>query len=246
MAMVLLASCVSSRQTNYLQNISSSDSLYRKIDSVPDYTLQIGDRVFVRISTLNKESSKLFGSDQSITPNSIYGNNELYSYTIAKDGCIDFPFVGAIRLQGLTAREAKDAIQHALRPFIPDCDVDVRLTNGFFSVIGVAGSGRYPIGEERLNVFQALAISGDLKPFSDRKKIFLLRSSSDGTRIESFDVRRKDIIGSEFYYIRPNDVIYVQAIRGQFFGIESFSSLLTTISSSLSFGYLIYDWVFGW
>jgi polysaccharide export outer membrane protein len=123
---------------------------------------------------------------------------------------------------------------------IPDCDIDVKLVNSYFTVIGDAGTGRYSIPKEKLNVFQVLAISGDLKPYSDRAKIHVLRPTPNGTQIKTFDVRSKDIINSDFYYIRPNDVIYVQSYNGQFFKFESFSSVITTIATTMSFGYLVY------
>jgi polysaccharide export outer membrane protein len=68
----------------------------------------------------------------------------------------------------------------------------------------------------------------------------IIRRSGDKSEVRTFDLRSKDIINSEFYYIRPNDIIYVPSFNGQFFGITSFTSLLSTITSTLSFGVLIY------
>jgi len=96
------------------------------------------------------------------------------------------------------------------------------------------------VTKEKLNVFQALAISGDLKPFADRAKIHVIRPTENGTQIKVFDVRSKDVINSEFYYIKPNDVIYVQAFRGQFFGFDNLGTVISTVSTTLSFGYLLY------
>ena len=141
----------------------------------------------------------------------------------------------------MTNREAKLMMTEKMQEYLTDCDVDLRLTNSYFTFIGQAGTGKYPIARERLTIYQALAISGDLKPFSDRKKVRIIRKNNDKTEVKTFDLRSKDIINSEFYYIRPNDIIYVPSFNGQFFGIASFSNLLSTITSTLSFGVLIYS-----
>ena len=229
-----LSSCVTSRKTNYLQSPKAGVKSYEQLDSTllkQEYRLQVGDQVYISIASPNEEASKIFSSSAT----NIMGNaevvSEMFSYTIYADSCIDFPFVGTIKLAGLTTREAKLMMTEKLQEYVPECDVDLRLTNSYFTFIGQAGTGKYPIARERLTIYQALAISGDLKPFSDRKKV---------REVRTFDLRSKDIINSEFYYIRPNDIIYVPSFNGQFFGITSFTSLLSTITSTLSFGVLIY------
>jgi len=241
-----VSSCVTPKRVNYLQTPGGGIPSYNKMDSVGDYKLEVGDQVFINVSTLNEDSKKLFaGSNSTFTESSASSSSsvDLNAYTIFSDGKIDFPFVGAIKVAGLTTREAKDSVLSKLQVLIPDCDVDLRLANSFFTIVGVSTSGRFPITKEKLTIFQALAISGDLKSFSDRAKIHVLRPTESGTQIKVFDVRSKDIINSEYYYIKPNDVIYVQAFKGQFFGFETFSSVITTVSSTLSFGYLLYQLV---
>ncbi|MDP4203455.1 MAG: hypothetical protein Q8861_12230, partial [Bacteroidota bacterium] len=110
----------------------------------------------------------------------------------------------------------------------------VNLANAFFSVIGEGGNGRYPLIKEKLNIFEALAISGDLNSLANRKQIKILRQTQFGTVVKTFDVRSKDIMHTDFYYIQPNDVIYVQKLPSHFFGVTSWSSLLGTVSTTIS------------
>lgn len=237
---LFFSSCVTSRRVNYLQDLKEKIPVSSTSDST-SYILKTGDRVYVKISTMDEESKKLFSV--GVTSEMGFFNNspDIFSYTIFPDGNIDMPYVGNIKLIGLTTRQAKDTIMNQLKPMIPDCDIDVKLVNAYFSILGVAGSGRYDIIKERLNVFQALALSGDLKSFSDRTRIHVLRQNIEGkTEIKTFDVRNKKIIDSDYYYIQPNDIIYVQSFNGQFFGIESFSSVVSTVSSTFSLAYLLY------
>lgn len=234
----LLTSCVTSKRVNLVQKPNLVIPAYPK-DTVPvEYKLQVGDQVSILVNTLSEDTKRLFSGGIQGGASS---GTDMYSYTIYADSCVNFPFVGKIKLAGASTREAREIVTQKLIPVAPDCDADVRLVNSYFTIVGDAANGRFPIPKEKLNVFQVLAMSGGLNPISDRAHIRVLRPSSTGTIVRSFDIRSKDIIDSEFYYVQPNDVIYVQSFNGQFFRMESFSAVLSTIMTSLSFGYLIYN-----
>jgi hypothetical protein len=107
-------------------------------------------------------------------------------------------------------------------------------------VIGGGKSGYYTMPREKINIFQALAMAGDVGMYGDRSRIRILRETDNGTIIKSFDVRSADIIHSEYFYIEPNDVIYIQTLNEQFFSITNLPSLFSTVISTFSFGVLIY------
>lgn len=232
-------SCMTSNKVNYLQSPNSSVPRYDSITNVSEYKLINGDRLFIKISSFDKESKLIFNSGVSDGYGLTQGTSDLYSYTINSDSCIVFPYIGSIKLAGSTVRQAKSIIKDSLTSMIPDCDVDVKLVNSYFSIIGNAGVGKFQIQKEKLTIFQALAASGDLKTYSDRAKVFVIRQAGSGSTTYHFDLRSEDIIKSEYYYILPNDVIYVQSVKGQFFGISSFGALTSSIASTFSLAYLL-------
>ena len=118
--------------------------------------------------------------------------------------------------------------------------VEVSIVGRSFSVIG-AQSGRYMINKEKMTIFEALAMVGDLAEFNSRKEIKLVREKEGVTTIKTFDVRSKDIVNSEFYYIEPNDIIYIRQIPGYSFGINSASTALGVTATTLSFGVFVYS-----
>lgn len=241
--LVFFSSCLTSKKVNYMQEPGGGIARYSQSDSIEEYKLQLGDRLSIMVSTTHKESRELFSGGMSAN-NMGYQSAEIVSYTIYPDSCIDYPYVGRVKVAGLSQREVGLLIRDELAGIVPDCDVSVRLVNSSFSVIGKSGNGKYDITKDKLTIYQALAMSGDLKGFSSRAKLHILRPTPNGTEVKTFDVRSKYIINSEYYYVRPNDVIYVQSFSGQFFGLETFSSVITTIASTLSFGYLIYTLIF--
>jgi len=124
-----------------------------------------------------------------------------------------------------------------------DCFVRVSIENRFYSVIGEASAGRYPIIKEQMTIFQALAQSGGIKSFGDRKHVKIIRQIEGATMIKSFDLRSQDIINSEFYYIQPNDIIYVQPLGRQFLGLTSFGAVFAVVTTVVSLGLMIYNFV---
>lgn len=237
-----LFSCMTSKKVNYLQ---SGKYIPEYVDTLAytDYKLQKGDYLYIRVYTLDEKSQRLFNggtSNNNAQQSSDNANGRLNLYLIDEDGCINYPYVGKIRLLGLASREAKTVMKEKLANMLHDFSVDVKLMNRTFSVIGEAGSGRYQIPKEKLNIFQALAMSGDMSTYSDRTKIQLIRQTEKGTIVKTFDLRSESIINSEYYYIQPNDVIYVPFDGSRFFGVTHFTGILSLVISTLSFGLMIY------
>ena len=85
-----------------------------------------------------------------------------------------------------------------------------------------------------MSIFQALALTGDFNEASDRKHIRIIRETDKGTTIMEFDIRPKSIIDSKYYYVYPNDIIYIQREFASFYKVNSYTSLLGIVGSSLS------------
>ncbi|MBP5260427.1 MAG: polysaccharide biosynthesis/export family protein [Paludibacteraceae bacterium] len=237
-----MASCVTPRRTHYLQEADHGIASYPQVYTPVDYRIQKNDELNIRVVTLDPESKKIFNtSPNGQTQSSNNSQRGLYTYTVYDDGNIDFPYLGAVSVEGKTTREAKQLLEKQLHDYVKDCSVEVRLTNSYFNLLTEAGAGRYPITKEKMTVFEALAVGGDLGQYSDRKRVKIIREQPDGTTtVKEFDLRSKAIIGSEYYYIQPNDILYVPAFKGQFFRINSFLTALGITSSTISFGMLVY------
>ena len=76
--------------------------------------------------------------------------------------------------------------------------------------------------KEHLTIYQALALAGDIDVYGDRFSISIMRKSAEGTVVKEFDITDKNIVDSEYYYVQPNDVIYVKPMKGKFFGMATF------------------------
>ncbi len=238
-----LTSCITTRQTNYLQKTNASIPTYKDTISYQDYKLKEGDKLFIQVYSMDDKTNALFNGSGNISRNMLSGSGEsldLYSYIVQPNGYIQVPLVGGVHVAGKTVRETKEILEIAIKPILEMNSVDVRIVNRSFSIIGAGKSGRFNFPREKVNIYQALALAGDLGFYADRSKVKILRETENGVQIKVFDVRSVDIINSEFYYLEPNDVIFIQPLRQQFFGVSTFWSALSTAITTYSFGVIIY------
>ena len=240
-----LTSCITTHQINYLQPSKNFIPAYKDTFSYQDYRLKEGDRLFIQVYSMDEKTNALFNgsgnSGSQMTSGS--GSNEnldLYTYLVLPNGKIELPIIGEVSLKGKTLRESKVIIEDAIKPILKINSVDVRMVGRTFSIIGSGKSGRFAFPREKVNIYQALALAGDFGFYADRSKIRILRVKGNVNQIKTFDARSIDIINSEFYYLEPDDVIFLQPMKEQFFGVSTFWMAVSTIVTSFSFGILIY------
>jgi len=244
-----LTSCITTHQINYLQPTKNFIPAYKDTFSYTDYRLKEGDRLFVQVYSLDEKTNVLFNGSgtsgsQIMTGSGSSENLDLYTYPVLQNGSIEFPIIGEVVVKGKTIRETKEILENAIKPVLKINSVDVRMIGRSFSIIGSGKSGRFPFPREKVNIFQALALAGDFGFYADRSRIRILRVTDKGNQIKTFDARSIDIINSEFYYLEPDDVIFLQPMKEQFFGVSTFWMAVSTIVTTYSFGVIIYKTFF--
>ena len=230
MAMIGVTSCVTNYTTQYLQTRKNLPQYDKK--EYKWYLLRPNDQIAVRVLTVNDDVARLFSSSGGQTSNAI-------TYKIFADSTVDLPFISHLKVGGLTLEAATKVVEAKVQEFDKKASVVLSLSNDVFYVIGEAGRGQYPIYKDKLTIFQALALAGDIRTNGDRGKIRIIRESAQGPVIKQFDIRSKSLIDSEFYYVYPNDILYVSTSPSSFFRVESFGSLMTLISTSVTFLVLV-------
>ena len=250
-----LSSCLTSKKVNLLQE-PDGKKIPSYVDTLDfeDYRIRTDDRLYIQVYSVDESLTKLFNQgmnnysmrQQMMGGGDTYGTSELYSYLVDENGNIQYPMIGDIPVRGKTTREVKILLEEQLAGLVKKIgdyslmSVDVRVVNRYFSVIGAVQSARVPLLKEKVNIFEALAMVGDIADYGDHSKIRILREIEGETTIRTFDIRSKDIINSEFYYIEPNDVIYIQYMPGHTFGINHVSTTIAVVATTISFGGFIY------
>lgn len=249
----VLTSCITARKVNYLQYPDRIIPSYKDTIQYSDYRIKAGDKLYVKVYSTHEETNAVFNSGYaqsynysvSGTGGGVGGQTDLYSYEVLPDGNIVFPMIGEVYMLGKTVREATTQLEKAIAPLFLVSTVEVRILSKYFSVIGSGRNGYFPIVREKINIYQAMAMAGDIGVFGDRSKIRIIRETENGTVIRKFDLRSRDILHSEFFYVEPNDVIYIQTMDEEFFSIQNLPGLFSTTITSISFGVFIYNFLFG-
>ncbi len=238
----ILNSCVTTRKTTYLQEYRKSE-IPSEYTAPETYLIQPSDNLYIRVSTPDPRLSAIFnampvGGTMTMSEES----SALLSYSVQLDGSVELPYIGSIDVVGKTLSEAKDAIEVVLVDYVSDAAITVKLVNNYVSILGeVNAPGLYPIYKDRLNIYQALSMAGDMAEYSDRFRVSIVRQTTEGSIVKEFDLTDKNIIDSEFYYIMPNDVIYAKPMKGKFFAMNQFP--FTLIFASITTFLLLHSYL---
>lgn len=225
--LLTMTGCYGYRQVGLLQ--AREDLPQYDSAAYEPYRLQVNDEIIYRVVTMDETIAKTLSANNNSAGQ--YAN----AYRIYSDGTVDIPFLSPIKLEGLTELEAQDTLKKAFREIIPDADVKLAMYNKRFTVLGDASSGVYNIYKERMTIFQALAMSGDLMNSGDRRHVRIIRPhGNDEPEVLEFDIRTNSIIDSKYYYVYPNDLIYVSRDAGSFYKQSTYSGFLGLITSSVS------------
>lgn len=213
-ATLVMASCSTPRNFNYLQDLSNGEQIEMKTNGI--IKLQAGDEINITVKSKDPMMSSLFNKGLSTQLNSGVAGGTPYmtGYIIASDGTIEFPVIGKVKLSDLSRQEAEQAIQQKLREDqLRDAIVTIEYRNLTYTVMGeVNHPGVYSIGKDALTLTEALGNAGDLGVFGKRDSIMVVRT--EGTKKKAYVLSlnsAKDLFTSEAYYIHQGDIIYVKA-----------------------------------
>ena len=221
--LIVLGGCVTNKEATYLQIYEESQYTGKYVPPV-DYLLQPNDNIYLQVSTPDPRVSAFFnvfdvtGSNMTVTEASA----QLMSYPVELDGTVNLPYVGYVMVAGKTLADAKLSIEEVLKDYVTEFTVIVKLVNNYVSILGeVRTPGLYLIYKERLNIFQALSMAGDVADVGERYTLAIIRQTEQESIVKEFDITDRNIIDSEFYYVMPNDVIYVKPLKGRYFAINT-------------------------
>ncbi len=228
MILVFLSSCVTQKQVKYLQKKQKEDTtrIYNN-HKTSDYKIQPHDNLYIRIFGLDEKSYLFFNKQSGIAGNEASNQSEiglyLDSYVVNDSGYIDFPLIGKIFVKDLKVDQAKNMIQSLVNEYLKDVIVTVKMVNFSITVLGeVKQPGNYKIYQDKINIFEAVSLSGDLTEFANRQKVALVRQTKEGSHVIYLNLNSIELLRSEYYYLEPNDILYIAPLGIKRWGTETF------------------------
>ncbi|MCX6249368.1 MAG: polysaccharide biosynthesis/export family protein [Bacteroidetes bacterium] len=245
MIVLVLPSCVPHKNILYIQRIAKDTTRQKEyVNSLShDYKIQPNDNLYIKISSLNEKTAPLFNKQTGASELSSDATIYLNSYSVNEEGYIDLPSLGKIIVTNLTVTEIRDLLQSRIDEYLKQSTITVKLVNFNITIVGeVNHTGQFKIYQDRINIFEALSIAGDVSDFADRRHIALVRQYKNGSTIHYLDVTSDKILSSEYYYLMPNDILYVAPLAVKRFGFTQFpySILFSAITTMTTLILLIY------
>ena len=244
MTVSMFTSCVSQKKILYLQNEQMlNDSSFMSIEyeneRVFDYKVQPGDNLYIRISSLDNNFNTYFNytNQLSTTTSTTYssGNAAIYlnGYTVGEEGNINMPFAGNVYVKDLTVDEIQEKVQILINEYLKETIVYVKLGVFNLTILGeVARPGQYQIYQSDINLFQAIALAGNATDFANKGNIKIIHQTPKGSQITRVNLNDADILSSPNFYLKPNDIIYVEPLKAKQFGFTSipYGTIISAIS----------------
>jgi polysaccharide export outer membrane protein len=221
LTLILFASgCSDIKKATYFNDLN--DQKLVAANTLPDPVIQQNDLLSITVSSLNPQASALFNAPNESTPQTnqatSYGNNTLtVGYLVSLNGDIQFPVLGTIHVEGLTKTQLNQLLVKQLtdRKLLVDPIVTIRFLNYRVSVLGeVARPGIYTSPSEKLTIMEALGLAGDMTIYGKKDNVLIIREVSPGEKtIARLNLNSKSVLTSPYYYLKSNDVIYVEPIK---------------------------------
>ncbi len=223
---ILLAGCNAYEKVAYLQQ-AGSQAQFTETDRnpVPEPILKVGDVLMITVNTNNPEAAIAFnlplipsGGEASKRYNLGGGTNLSYglsmqNYLIDMQGELIFPVVGKIKAAGMTKNDLAEQIKSSIYPqyLTEEPIILIRYGNFKVSVLGeVLRAGTFPIDNEKVSIFEALAMAGDMTIYGRRESVLLIREHNGERETVRIDIRDKNLVNSPYFYLQQNDVLYVE------------------------------------
>ena len=229
--------CVNTKKTTYFNDIQASNFTPSAVDSAL-VTIQKNDILSIVITSLNPEASAIFNTTNISSNNTTGTNQSTGGYLVNTEGAIELPILGNIKVAGLTKSQLKQKITTILidKKLLLDPIVSIRQLNFEITVLGEVGKPSViTVPSEKVSLIKALGLAGDITIYGEKNNVTLIRESSGKRTVTHLNLNSADFLTSPYYYLQPNDVVYVESNKNKVASVSRIRQTLPIIISSLSF-----------
>ena len=206
---LLMTSCASKKDIVYFQDAKDYETIVS--DNTQNNTFKVNDVIGINVSTLDPTASVPFNLFNTARNEGGFGQPQQLDYIVDKNGNIDFPVLGEVKVLGLNPQETKELLKEKLKPYLKDPIINIRLRNFRISVLGqVNKPGTYEVNGEQITILEAIGLAGDIGIKGRRDNVLIVRDFN-GTKVYTrVDLTSKEVLSSNAYYLTQNDVVYVE------------------------------------
>lgn len=243
-----LFSCTSTRKLVYFNDVK--DNTFYGVNKSEEVIIAPNDILSVNISSLNPEASAIFNPDResNVRATTVTGaNNERSGYLVDPDGNIQLPVLGKIKAAGLTKEQLKKTITKAIldQKLLKDPLVEIRFLNYEVTVLGEVGRPTViTVPSEKISMLKAIGLAGDLTIYGKRDNVLLIREENGTRTTRHINLTSPDFLNSPYYYLEPNDIVYVQPNKARATQATMWPQLVPILLTALSVTVIVLDRLF--
>jgi len=244
-SLFLAASCVSTKKSVYFAD--QQDQVIASTLNIPEPIIQNNDLLSISVSSLNPQASAIFNTpnlSNTSTTTSTGIPVQTGGYLVNTDGTIQFPILGALKAAGLTENQLRSQIVKSLtdKKLLVDPIVTVRHLNFKVTVLGeVAHPTVINVPNEKITMLEALGLAGDITIYGKRDNVMLIREEEGKKTIKRLNLNSSELLNSPYYYLRSNDIVYVEPNKARVAGSSRSTQILPIVLSGLSFAAIVVD-----
>ncbi len=232
--LIALASCRKQKEITYFQNPPDSTAT-NQVQALKTYEPKIhyNDILKIYISSVNKEASSFF--NPLFDAETKLDNPEAYGYLVDANGIIEMPLIGSVYVEGLTVPMIRDTLKKKLEKYLQNPTVRVIFDNFKVTVLGeVEMPGIYTVKNERITIPEALGLAGDLTIYGRRTNVMIIREEEGKRNFVTIDLTKRDVFRSPYFFLHPNDVVYIEPNKGKTATSDNFYRLAPIIISTIT------------
>ncbi len=231
-------SCATKKEIIYFQDQDELNNT--EIQQAFEPLIEQNDILYISISSIDENIIKPFNRQTGLETSVNNTNPDLKGYLVNAEGEINFPVLGKMEVANKTRGEVEDMLTSRLLEYVKDVVVDVRIMNFKITILGEVDSpGVYTIKNERVTLPEALGLAGDLTELALRDRITIIREEGGKRVVTTVDITQTDFFKGPFYFLKQNDVVYVQPSQkgvkksGFIPDVPALLSLVTVILSTV-------------
>jgi len=210
MMTISITGCFSPKGIQYFTEYKHNQDSFEVAEKEP-VRIRPNDQLYITVKSYNEYDANMLSASSNEVRMSSGQSMHLIGYNVDEKGFINYPIAGMVKVEGMTLHEAEEVIEKKLEGFLNTPNVAMKFLNKTFTVLGeVNQPGQFEYYKDHINIFQALGLARDLTEAGNREEIIIFRQKDETLEKAIINLKNQDLLLSDYYYIRPNDIIYVK------------------------------------
>ena len=203
---LFFSSCSTAKKTTYFQDIPNDTTLTNLVSKDFEPKIQKADMLGITVASLSPENTLIYNAPQNI-------QGLLNGYLVDENGNIQFIKLGTIHVEGMTRKELKEKLEKDLTPYLAQVVIAVGFLNRHVTMMGGVGPQILPMLTDNMTLLDALAASGDIGLKGKTNNVLVIREKGNSREFKRINLTDKSVFYSPYFYLQPNDIVYVEPLK---------------------------------